>query len=235
MPVKPDDAPSDWTKHTNDLHFSVAGASPRLLFEDTMLDTTPSSVTTSGQWTQDATRGCYNLGGTSVSSYVTPSFACNGFLTIEVVHENIANLTNNIFSVQTIRDTSSTNPCSCKYQNDTNMVVYVDQGAGLVALAASGTTTGATTHVADATAHLNKTVVSIADTKMCQQSMGIHMYAAPWAAATTNTGHRGFAGARGAHSLTQNAGDLFHWKLEALGTRKVGLYLVRIWNGPVMP
>lgn len=203
----------------------------RLVFDDLCdYSTLPSGTSSSGQLTFDSTRLRRELGGTSTSTYDTPVAALNGPLVIEMVHENISAYTAGNFSVQLIRDTDSAVVAAGYYQSDGNLVCHV----GGTSRSASGVSTAATTYTRDDSGNMHRSLIAINEQKLAIVSLGNHPGVGSLGPTSENSGRRGMAGARFVYASTLDAGDNMRFKLETTSTRKVALYLVRVWRGAVV-
>jgi len=218
--------------HTHD----ASGFPARLLFSDLCNDSSlPSGASSSGDLAYDGSILRRELGGTQTSIYATPSFPFSdyGTLIFECEVENLNAPTNGAHTVRLVRDTGSTVMGRLESQSDVNNGIYDQTNVKI----ASGTTTGAANYVADSTEASYRKTISINRAKY------VSFGQAPQGGIPADTGntyqnngrHSSIA-ASFVYSGTLNAGDNVHFEITVAGTtRKVGIYMVRVWRGAISP
>jgi hypothetical protein len=201
------------------------GGSSRRAFDDPCDSASlPTGASSTGQLTYDATRLRRELGGTSASTYVVPVKALNGPLIVEVVYENLNALAGGTFTCRAIRETDSASIVSVDSQSDANEVTYI----GGTARSASGT--GASS--AESAVSLRRMVIQVSEQKRVMAGV---FNGAQTGTGLINSGVSTSTGAEFTYAGTLNAGDNIKFQLETSGTRKVAIYLVRVWRGAVAP
>jgi hypothetical protein len=184
---------------------------PRQIFrDDCAVSSLPTGVSTTGQLTFDSTNLRRVLGGTSTSTYDTPTFALNGNVVVLVNIQTLSLPPTGQFDVLIMKGASTVARLSS--QADNNDVIYDSAGTSRGAA-------GVYTHIAGEAYLLGLTVSS---TGTCSGYFGPQA-GGQGGGVSANTWNSGLAG------LT--AGDTIFVRLQAASTRQIAIGRVQIING----